>query len=410
MPVEPPHSSKKASDTFPPPSAEAAAHSNKVKERIIEAIESAGGQIRFADYMNLALYAPGLGYYSAGLKKFGRQGDFITAPEISPLFSRCLAIQCCHIMQQSGLNTLLEAGAGSGIMAIDIMQELERQDSLPEQYLILELSAELRDRQQQAIADKIPHLASRFHWLDQLPARPFNGIVIANELLDAMPVHLLRLSGTQNFERFVALDKEQAFVWQDQSIEDPRLNDIADEIRNIHRSMQALNDKPGRDYITEVNLLAMDWIRSIADMMEQGAILLVDYGYTTREYYHPQRFMGTLMCHYQHHRHDDPFYLPGMQDITAHVNFSHIARSAEAAGLTLCGFTTQAHFLMAGGLVELTRDLDPDDVVRFTETARQIKMLTLPEEMGELFKVILLAKGKALSLPAFQFQDFSQRL
>ncbi len=410
MPTEPPRSSKKASDTFPQPSAEAIAHSNKVKERIIAAIESAGGKISFEAYMNLALYAPGLGYYSAGLKKFGRLGDFITAPEISPLFSQCLAIQCRHIMQQSGLSTLLEVGAGSGIMAIDIMQELERQDSLPEQYLILELSADLRDRQQKAIKDKIPHLASRFHWLDQLPARPFNGIVIANELLDALPVHLLRLSGTQSFERFVALDKEQEFIWQDQSIEEPRLNTIADEVRDIHLSMQTLNDKPGQDYITEVNLLAMDWISSIADIMEQGAVLLVDYGYTAREYYHPQRFMGTLMCHYQHHRHDDPFYLPGMQDITAHINFSHIARSAEATGLTLCGFTTQAHFLMAGGLVELTRDLDPEDVVHFTETARQIKMLTLPEEMGELFKVILLAKGKPLSLPAFQFQDFSQRL
>ncbi len=410
MPTEPPRSSKKASDTFPQPSAEAIAHSNKVKERIIAAIESAGGKISFEAYMNLALYAPGLGYYSAGLKKFGRLGDFITAPEISPLFSQCLAIQCRHIMQQSGLSTLLEVGAGSGIMAIDIMQELERQDSLPEQYLILELSADLRDRQQKAIEDKIPHLASRFHWLDQLPARPFNGIVIANELLDALPVHLLRLSGTQSFERFVALDKEQEFIWQDQSIEEPRLNTIADEVRDIHLSMQTLNDKPGQDYITEVNLLAMDWISSIADIMEQGAVLLVDYGYTAREYYHPQRFMGTLMCHYQHHRHDDPFYLPGMQDITAHINFSHIARSAEATGLTLCGFTTQAHFLMAGGLVELTRDLDPEDVVHFTETARQIKMLTLPEEMGELFKVILLAKGKPLSLPAFQFQDFSQRL
>ncbi len=410
MPTEPSHSSKKASDTFPQPSAEAIAHSNKVKKQIIAAIKSAGGKISFADYMNLALYAPGLGYYSAGLKKFGHQGDFITAPEISPLFSQCLAIQCRHIMQQSGLNTLLEAGAGSGIMAIELMQELEQQDSLPEQYLILELSADLRDRQQKAIEDKIPHLASRFNWLDQLPDSPFNGIVIANELLDAMPVHLLRLSGTQSFERFVALDKEQAFIWRDQSIEDPRLNSIVDEIRDIHQSMQALNDQSGRDYITEVNVLAMDWIRSIADIMEQGVILLVDYGYTTREYYHPQRFMGTLMCHYQHHRHDDPFYLPGMQDITAHINFSHIARSAEASGLTVCGFTTQAHFLMAGGLVELTRDLDPSNVLHFTETARQIKMLTLPEEMGELFKVILLAKGKPLSLPAFQFQDFSQRL
>ncbi len=404
------HINNKASDTFPQPSMEAMHHSRELKGRIIEAIEDADGKISFAEYMNLALYAPGLGYYSAGLKKFGRQGDFITAPEISPLFSQCLAIQCRHIMQQSGLNILLEAGAGSGIMAIDIMLELERQGTLPEQYLILELSAELRDRQQQAIQARIPHLAARFNWLEQLPAKPFNGIVIANELLDAMPVHLIKLSNTQNFERYVALDQQQQFIWQDHALDNPRLTAVAAEIRLIHQTMDALNDQPGRDYISEVNLLAMDWIASIADILNEGAVLLVDYGYSATEYYHPQRHMGTLMCHYQHHRHDDPFYLPGMQDITAHINFSQIARSAKEAGLKLCGFTTQAHFLMAGGLEELTRELDPDDVLHFSEIARQIKMLTLPEEMGELFKVILLAKGKPLLLPAFQFQDFSQRL
>ena len=404
------HIHKQAADTFPEPSGEVIAHSNRLKEKIIQAIEIAGGKISFADYMNLALYAPGLGYYSAGLKKFGRQGDFITAPEISPLFSQCLAIQCIHIMQQSGQTTILEAGAGSGVMAVDIMLELERQNSLPQHYLILELSAELRDRQKQAIQEKIPHLANRFSWLDQLPSKPFDGIIIANELLDAMPVHLLKLTGGQVYERFVALDQQQHLIWRDEVPDNPRLLSIAREIQQLHQSMADLNDNPQRDYISEVNLLAMDWLKSIADILHRGAVLLVDYGYTEREYYHPQRFMGTLMCHYQHHRHEDPFYLPGMQDITAHVNFSRIARTAEDSGLQVCGFTTQAHFLMAGGLVDLTRDLDPSEVVHFSETARQIKMLTLPEEMGELFKVILLAKGKPLSLPAFQFQDFSHRL
>jgi len=401
---------EQASDTFPEPDVEALAHSKRLKQRIQDAIIAQGGRISFAEYMNLALYAPGLGYYSAGLKKFGQLGDFITAPEISPLFSQCLALQCIHIMEQTGQRTLLEVGAGSGIMAIDIIQELEQQAQLPEQYLILELSAELRDRQQQAIKARLPHLFERFKWLDNLPVKPFSGIVIANELLDAMPVHLLKLDQDSVFERYVSLDENNDFIWLDAPPSHPRLAAAAREIRTVQQPLSHLDEQPGKAYITEVNLQAMDWVKSIAEILDSGAILLIDYGYTAKEYYHPQRSMGTLMCHYQHHRHEDPFYLPGMQDITAHVDFSRVAQAANESGMFVCGFTTQAHFLMAGGLVELTKDLDPEDVTRFTEVARQIKMLTLPEEMGELFKVILLARDKTLSLPAFQFQDFRQRL
>lgn len=399
-----------AAPSFPEPTAEILAHSEQLRHKIQQAIGTNKGRISFADYMNLALYAPQLGYYSAGLKKFGRQGDFITAPEISPLFSRCLALQCLQIMQQTQYTTLLEVGAGSGIMAIDIMLELQRHKQLPEQYLILELSAELRDRQQQAIKAKLPHLYERFQWLDSLPEKPFSGIVLANELLDAMPVHMIKLAQDTIYERYVALDDNNNFIWQDELCNNPSLLEKAENIRQLQQDLSHLNDKTDADYISEVNLYADDWIRSIADILENGAVLLVDYGYSAREYYHPQRSMGTLMCHYQHHRHDDPFYLPGIQDITAHVNFTSIAQAAHQAGFNIDGYTTQAHFLMAGGLVELTRDLDPDDVIHFSETARQIKMLTLPEEMGELFKVILLTKGKTLSLPAFLMQDFRQRL
>jgi len=225
-----------------------------------------------------------------------------------------------------------------------------------------------------------------------------------------MPVHLLKFEQDSILERYVSLDDTGEFIWTDDKPENPHLQQCAETIQALHKSLAHLNDKPGSNYITEVNLQAVDWIKSIADRLESGAILLVDYGYTQQEYYHPQRSMGTLMCHYLHHRHEDPFYLPGLQDITAHIDFSHIARAATDSGLELCGFTTQAHFLMAGGLVELTKDLDPEDVLNFAETARQIKMLTLPEEMGELFKVILLAKGNKLSLPAFQFQNFQNRL
>lgn len=399
-----------ACNTFPAPSPEKKAHSEQLKTLIQKKINDSGGKITFAEYMNEALYSPGLGYYSAGLKKFGKQGDFITAPEISPLFSQCLALQCAHIMQQTKQHVLFEVGAGAGVMAVELMLELEKQNQLPEQYLILELSADLRERQQQAVKTRIGHLYERFQWLDRLPEKGFSGIVIANELLDAMPVHLLKFEADSIFERHVSVDKDGEFIWLDDIPENPHLKKVADEIKLLHQSLSHLDDKSGTPYITEVNLQAIDWIKSIADILESGAILLVDYGYTAQEYYHPQRSMGTLLCHFQHHRHDDPFYLPGLQDITAHVNFSSIAHAANNSGLNVCGFTTQAHFLMAGGLVELTKDLDPDDILHFAEIARQIKMLTLPEEMGELFKVILLVKGKTLSLPAFQFKDFKHRL
>ena len=313
-------------------------------------------------------------------------------------------------MQKTKLNILLEVGAGSGIMAIELLLELERQQHLPEKYFILELSAELRDRQQQAIKARLGHLYDRVIWLDTLPEKPFSGIVLANELLDAMPVHLLKLEQDKTLERYVALNDKEEFIWQDAPPENLRLNTIADNIRTQQQSLAHLNDKPGQAYLTEVNVQAIDWIKSIADILQSGVILLVDYGYTAQEYYHPQRSMGTLMCHYQHHRHDDPFYLPGLQDITAHINFSSIAQAAKESYLHIGGFTTQAHFLMSGGLVELTKDLDPEDTLHFVEVARQIKMLTLPEEMGELFKVILLSTDKELSLPAFDLKNFQHRL
>ncbi len=399
-----------ACESFPEPSPEYQKHSNRLKALIQKKIMANGGRISFAEYMNCALYEPGLGYYSAGLKKFGKEGDFITAPEISPFFSQCLALQCIEIMHQTGQKTLLEVGAGSGIMAIELLLELQKRHYLPDQYLILELSAELRDRQQKAIQTRIPELYERIQWLTQLPEKPFSGIVLANELLDAMPVHIIKLQQDTIYERYVALDDNKQFVWQDDEPENPRIRAMAQQISTIQQPFAHLNDKPDTPYISEINLLAGDWIKSIADRLVEGALLLIDYGYSAQEYYHPQRSMGTLMCHYQHHRHDDPFYLPGLQDITAHIDFSHIAHCAEEAGLKLCGFTTQAHFLMSGGLVELTKDLDPNDIIPFSEAARQIKMLTLPEEMGELFKVILLTKGKALSLSAFTPYNFQNRL
>lgn len=384
-------------------------HSDKLKQLIQDEIQAQGGKITFADYMNLALYAPGLGYYSAGLQKFGRQGDFITAPEISPIFSQCLALQCARLMQTLEQKIILEAGAGSGIMAIDVMTELEKQDCLPDKYLILELSAELSDRQQQHIREKIPHLYEYFEWLEQLPENPFNGMVIANELLDAMPVHLVKIDQETIYERYVGI-KEGQFVWLDSAPSSQRLQDRAKAIRLLQQPLAVLNDKKDQVYVTEINLYANDWLRSISDILDTGAILLVDYGYPAREYYHPQRAMGTLMCHFQHHRHDNPLIFPGIQDITAHVDFTALATTALESGLQLDGFTTQAHFLMHGGLMQISHRFDPENMLEYAPIAQQIKHLTLPEEMGELFKVILLSRNMSISLPAFQVQDLRQRL
>jgi SAM-dependent MidA family methyltransferase len=405
----PPHAVSDSPDGLPLPTKELQQHSEKIRQLICDVIEEQGGKITFADYMNLALYTPRLGYYSAGLQKFGRQGDFITAPEISPIFSQCLAHQCVSLMQSMDRQIILEMGAGSGTMAVDLVVELERQHCLPEKYLILELSAELRDRQQQHIREKIPHLYQHFKWLDQLPDKPFSGIIIANELLDAMPVHLVKMDGEKINERYVGV-KEGKFFWLDDTPSSQRLLDRAKAIRKSQQPLADLNVQPDQTYITEINLYASDWLRSISEILETGAILLVDYGYTAQEYYHPQRCMGTLMCHFQHHRHDNPLILPGIQDITAHVDFTALAMTGLESGLQLDGFTTQAHFLMNGGLMEIVNRFDPENMLKYAAIAQQIKHLTLPEEMGELFKVVLLSRNMSISLPAFQFKDLRHRL
>ncbi len=404
-----PPASSGIQNELPLASTELQQHSAKVKKLICDVIEQQGGKMTFAEYMNLALYAPGLGYYSAGLQKFGRQGDFITAPEISPVFSQCLALQCAKILPLTEQKKLLEVGAGSGIMAVELVAELERQDCLPEKYLILELSAELRDRQQQQIRAKLPHLYPIFEWLEHLPEKPFHGVIIANELLDAMPVHLVKIEHQTIYERYVGVEDDH-FIWLDDIPSSQRLLDRARSIRKIQQPLAQLNDKPDQAYITEINLLASDWLISISERLESGAILLVDYGYTAQEFYHPQRGMGTLMCHFQHHRHDNPLIYPGIQDITAHVDFSALARTGLENGLQLEGFTTQAHFLINGGLMDIAQRFDTENMLEYARIAQQIKHLTLPEEMGELFKVILLSRHLPLSLPAFQLQDLRHRL
>jgi len=405
--------------SLPAPGAEAAQHSASLTEFIRRDItahydrETGGGWIPFARYMELALYSPGLGYYAAGAHKFGEAGDFITAPELSPLFGRTVARQMAEIMAQSASN-ILELGAGSGRLAVDMLSELERLGSLPENYAILEVSADLRARQQGLLREHLPHLLERIRWLDELPEK-FSGAVVANEVLDALPVHLVHWRDSALTERGVALARStppdarlpgglgaaangNGFIWQERTIGDARLLHAAQQI--------SVPD----DYVSEICLAARGLVNSLAQRMEQGAMLFIDYGFGAREFYHPQRRSGTLMCHYRHHAHDDPFFLPGLQDITAHVNFTDIAECGIDAGLELLGYTSQAFFLINSGITGLLQDTSPENLREYLPLSAQLQKLTSPAEMGELFKVIAFGKNLANPLSGFASGDLSRSL
>lgn len=381
--------------TLPTPSTEAAQHSARLYAFIRSDIAAQGGWISFARFMELALYAPGLGYYAAGARKLGAEGDFVTAPEISPLFGRTLAWQAVEIMAQS-TPQILELGAGSGKLAADLLAELEQLNCLPERYSILEVSPDLRERQQVLLKERLPHLLNRVHWLEALP-EAISGTVIANEVLDALPVHLVHWNNDGILERGVTSERE-VFAWQDRPIENPALLQIAKEI--------SVPD----GYLSEISLAARGLVASLCERMQQGVLLLVDYGFGAGEYYHPQRTQGTLMCHYRHHAHDDPFFLPGLQDITAHVDFTAVAESAIASGAHLLGYTTQAHFLINCGITGFLAEADPESLRDYLPLSAQLQKLTSPAEMGELFKVMALGKGVNGMLRGFVAGDKSRLL
>lgn len=386
-------------NALPSPAADELAHSEKLQALIRAEIAAANGLITFARFMELALYAPGLGYYAAGARKFGEAGDFVTAPEISPLFSQCLAQQCQQVLQQIGGGDLLEFGAGTGTMASDILLELERLGSLPDHYFILELSADLQQRQQQTLRRRVPHLFERLQWLSALPDPGFKGVILANEVVDAMPVHLIRFEEQGVREGFVGW-QEGCFVWCDRPLSTPELQQRIDM---LCASLDRESFCPG--YTSEINLAQQGWIGSIAELLAQGVALIIDYGFPRHEYYHPERTGGTLMCHYRHRAHADPLILAGLQDITAHVDFTALAEAALAAELEVLGYTGQAQFLIATGLGERLAAIDQSDSRRYLEVAQQVKKLTLPSEMGELFKVLALGRGYDGALNGFALQD-----
>ncbi len=380
---------------LPAPTADALAHSERLCELIRHDIAAQGGWIPFSRFMELALYAPGLGYYTAGAHKFGAAGDFITAPELSSLFGRTLAGQLVEVMQTSSPH-ILELGAGSGKLALDILGELEKRNALPESYSILEVSADLRERQQLLLREKLPHLASRIHWLESLPDDVF-GAVIGNEVLDALPVDLLYWEEGHILERGVVSDGNR-FAWQDRVSGNEALLDIASKLR--------VPD----GYLSEISLDARRLVATLCDRVDKGALLFIDYGFGAREYYHPQRSGGTLMCHYRHHAHSDPFYLPGLQDITAHVDFTAVAEAAIDHGAHFLGYTSQAHFLLNNGAADLLKEVSPENIKAYAPLSAQLQKLTSPAEMGELFKVIALGKGMDQPLAGFLRGDLSRLL
>lgn len=380
---------------LPTPTPDALSHSEQLRKLILQDIAMQGGWIPFSRFMELALYAPGLGYYTAGARKFGASGDFVTAPEISALFGRSLARQVAEIMKYSAPH-VLELGAGSGKLAGDLLLELERQGNLPQSYSILEVSADLRERQQALLQQRAPHLLDRVRWLSDLPDS-ISGAVIGNEVLDALPVHLVHWNENLIAERGVIAEAEN-FMWQDRPVQIPALLQAAQCIRAPD------------EYLSEISLAARGLTHSLCERLVRGVLLFVDYGFGAGEYYHPQRTRGTLMCHYRHQAHDDPFFLVGLQDITAHVDFSAIAASAADGGAHLLGYTSQAYFLINCGITELLQEVAPENTLQYLPLSSQVQKLTSPTEMGELFKVIALGKDVEIPLCGFSHGDLSRLL
>ncbi|MBP8133837.1 MAG: SAM-dependent methyltransferase [Zoogloea sp.] len=367
---------------LPQPSPDALEQSGRLVTRLRSLIDAQGGWISFATYMAEALYAPGLGYYSGGARKFGPGGDFITAPELTPLFGQALATQVQQIMELSAPH-IIEAGAGTGLLAADLLLELEHRGALPESYAILEVSGELRERQFDTLAAKAPHLASRVSWLDDLP-KQFSGAIVANEVLDVMPVHLIAWRPDGIFERGVAVDAEGGFVWADRP--------VTGKVAEAAAALDIPLPEEG-EYVSELNLAGRAWIGELAAGLTHGAMLLVDYGYPRAEYYLGSRSTGTLMCYFRHHAHADPFLWPGLNDITAFVDFTAAAEAGFEAGLDVLGYTDQANLLYNCGVLACLARRAPEDSVDYIRAAKAVQRLTGPHEMGELFKVIAMGKG-----------------
>ena len=373
-----------------------------MRAHLAQAIRAAGGALPFDRYMELALYAPGLGYYVNGRRKLGEGGDFVTAPELSSVFGACVANQVAECLGHMDGGSVLEFGAGSGRLAADMLLQLARLESLPRRYLILEVSPDLRALQRATLAERVPQLLDRVEWLDGMPAAGFVGVVVANELLDAMPVHRFR-RGADGWQELAVAMRDESFEDHWTAVHSPGL------VEALARLWPGDVDV-AEGYSSEINLRLGPWLAALASRLERGYLLLIDYGYTQREYYHPERRQGTLICHFRHRAYADPYLLPGLQDITANVDFSAVAQSAVSAGMQLAGYTTQAHFLIDNGLDRQVSELDFADIAHSMQVMQGVKRLALPSEMGERFKVIALAADTPATLAGFRTRDLRERL
>ena len=379
---------------LPFPDDDARAHSARVAAHVREEIERAGGFIAFARYMDLVLYAPGLGYYAAGARKLGPAGDFVTAPELTPLFGAALARELAVALGTTQAREIVELGAGSGALATSVLNALADAKASPSRYLILEPSPELRARQQATLETQAARSGARVEWIERLPDA-IDGVVVMNEVLDAIAPHVVARRGDRWYERGVAL-VDGRFAWDERPLDDARLLALA----------RARFPDEGY-YTSEVNPAAEALVATIGRRLRAGAMLVVDYGFARAEYYHPQRASGTLVGHFRHRVHDDPFLWPGLSDLTAHVDFTAIADAGERAGLHVAGFSTQASFLLGCEILERLREVGAPEGVDYARAAAAVQKLLSPAEMGELFKVLLLARGE---VPFLALRNMTERL
>jgi SAM-dependent MidA family methyltransferase len=390
--------------TLPEPPEELKRLSETLVAVIRERIEQTGS-ISFSDYMEMALYEPGLGYYSAGLQKFGEGGDFVTAPQLGSVFAHCLAKQVSQIGGVLGQYEIIEAGAGSGVLAADLLEALQ-DESAPEHYRILERSAYLRQVQRETLERRVPQWMDRVSWLDQPPGADWQGVFIANEVLDALTVDRFYCNDG-DIRQLRVVNGPNGFAW-DHAPFFPAMEKL------VRSTLSGLEHPPTDDYQSEINTHLPGWLKTVTESLKKGAAFFIDYGYPRQEYYLPQRRNGTLICHYQHRAHDDPFMWPGLTDISASVDFTAVAEAADSCGFDVSGYTSQAMFLLGCGLEEVISEfqtLSERDRVRKNI---EVRKLTLPGEMGERFQVMALCRGLgeglAENLRGFALRDLRYRL
>lgn len=379
---------------LPVPDADARAHSARVVAHIRDEIARANGWIPFERYMALALYAPGLGYYVAGARRFGEAGDFVTGPELSPLYGFALARQVAAIFDAGAPREIVEFGAGSGALAVSLLAALAGNDALPSRYRIVEVSPSLREAQRSRIAARAPDMLGRVEWIERLPPA-IDGAVVMNEVLDAIAPRFVERREGAWLERGVTW-RDGAFAWQSHPVADASVEALARE-----------RFPADGDYASELNPAAAALVTSVGRRIASGALLVIDYGFPRHEYYHPQRHGGTLVGHYRHRVHADPFLWPGLSDLTSHVDFTAIAEAGVRAGLRVAGFATQASLLLGCGILDRLREVGAPESVDYLRAASAVQRLLSPAEMGELFKGLLLARGEVRSLA---LRDQSQRL